>query len=100
MRLNIKQREIIERTAIRHFGKDVRVYLFGSRVIEEARGGDTDLYLEGVPEEMVTVKKKIAFIVDLKKELGDQKIDVVFKSTENKTSRFQQIIDNTKIPIN
>jgi predicted nucleotidyltransferase len=100
MRLNIKQREIIERTAIRHFGNDVRVYLFGSRVIEEARGGDIDLYLEAVPEEMVTIKKRIAFIVDLKKELGDQKIDVVFKSTENKTSRFQQIIDNTKIPIN
>jgi predicted nucleotidyltransferase len=100
MRLNIKQREIIEKTAIRHFGKDVRVYLFGSRVLEEARGGDIDLYLEAVPEEMGTVKKKIAFIVDLKKDLGDQKIDVVFKSTEIKMSRFQQIIDNTKIPIN
>jgi hypothetical protein len=49
---------------------------------------------------MVTVKKKIAFIVDLKQYLGDQKIDVVFKSTEIKMSRFQQIIDNTKIPIN
>ncbi len=80
--------------------KIVRVYLFGSRVLEEARGGDIDLYLEAVPEEMVTVKKKIAFIVDLKKDLGDQKIDVVFKSTEIKMSRFQQIIDNTKIPIN
>ena len=100
MRLNIKQREIIEKITIRHFGKDVRVYLFGSRVLEEARGGDIDLYLEAVPEEMVTVKKKIAFIVDLKKDLGDQKIDVVFKSTEIKMSRFQQIIDNTKIPIN
>jgi predicted nucleotidyltransferase len=100
MRLSIKQREIIEKTAIRHFGNDVRVYLFGSRVIEEARGGDIDLYLETVPEEIITVKKRIAFIVDLKKELGDQKIDVVFKSMENKTSRFQQIIDNTKIPIN
>ena len=69
-------------------------------MIEEARGGDIDLYLEAVPEEMVTVKKKIAFIVDLKQYLGDQKIDVVFKSTENKMSRFHQIIDNTKIPIN
>ena len=100
MRLNIKQREIIEKTAIRHFGKDIRVYLFGSRVLEEARGGDIDLYFEAVPEEMVTVKKKIAFIVDLKKDLGDQKIDVVFKSTEIKMSGFRQIIDNTKVPIN
>jgi hypothetical protein len=27
IRLNNRQREIIERTAIRHFGKDVRVYI-------------------------------------------------------------------------
>jgi hypothetical protein len=48
---------------------------------------------------MVSVKKKIAFIVDLKKDLGDQKIDVVFKSTDNSTSRFHQIIERTIIPI-
>ena len=100
MRLSNKQQEIIGRTAIRHFGKDVKVYLFDSRVIQESRGGDIDLYLEAVPEGMVTVKKKIAFIVDLKKDLGDQKIDVFFKSTENSTSRFQQVIYKTKIPIN
>jgi transcription antitermination factor NusA-like protein len=52
-----------------------------------------------VPEGMVSIKKKIAFIVDLKKDLGDQKIDVVFKSTDNSTSRFQQIIAKTKIPV-
>jgi hypothetical protein len=69
-------------------------------VIEEARGGDIDLYLEAVPEEMLTVKKKIAFIMDLKQSLGDQKIDVVIKSTENEMSGLQQIIDHTKIPIN
>jgi predicted nucleotidyltransferase len=100
MRLSKRQREIIERTAIRHFGKNVRVYLFGSRANHEARGGDIDLYLEAVPEYMITVKKKIAFIVGLKKYLGDQKIDVIFKSTDNSSSRFQQIIEKTKVPIN
>lgn len=100
MRLSNRQREIIERTAIRHFGKDVRVYLFGSRVIRNAKGGDIDLYLEDIPDGMLTVKKKIAFTVDLKKDLGDQKIDVVFKSSDNSTSRFQQMIEKTKVPIN
>jgi predicted nucleotidyltransferase len=100
MRLSNRQREIIERAAIRHFGKNVRVYLFGSRANHEARGGDIDLYLEAVPDYMITVKNKIAFIVDLKKSLGDQKIDVVIKSADNSISRFQQIINETKVPIN
>lgn len=99
MRLNKKQREIIERTAKRHFGKDVRVYLFGSRIYPEQKGGDIDLFLEMVPEEQMTIKKKIALIVDLKKNLGDQKIDVVFKTTKTSPSEFLQIVGKTKIPI-
>ncbi|HER09370.1 MAG TPA: nucleotidyltransferase domain-containing protein [Bacteroides sp.] len=99
MRLSNTQKEIIEKTAIRHFGKDVRVYLFGSRVYPEQKGGDIDLFLERVPEELITIKKKIAFIIDLKKNLGDQKIDVVFKTRKIPRSKFQQIIEKTKIPI-
>jgi len=99
MRLSIKQREIIEKTAIIHFGKDVRVYLFGSRIHPDHKGGDIDLFLEAVPEELITVKNKIAFIVDLKKILGDQKIDVVFKTTRTPNSKFYQIVEKTKIPI-
>jgi len=99
MRLSNKQKEIIEKTAIRHFGENVRVYLFGSRVHPEQKGGDIDLFLEGVPEEMIDIKNKIAFIVDLKKSLGDQKIDVVFKSRKIPQSKFHQIIEKTKVPL-
>ena len=74
MRLSNRQREIIEKTAIRHFGKEVRVYLFGSRVIQYAKGGDIDLYLEAVPKGLISIKKKIAFIVDLKKGLSTTKL--------------------------
>ena len=99
MRLSIEQRAIIERIAIKHFDKDVKVYLFGSRIYPEQKGGDIDLLLEGVPEELTAFKKKIAFIVDLKKNLGDQKICVVIKSTHSPRSMFQQIVEKTKIPI-
>ena len=99
MRLSNKQREIIEKTAISHFGKDVKVYLFGSRIYKEQKGGDIDLFLEAVPKEQITIKKKIALIVDLKRKLGDQRIDVVFKATETPASRFLQIVEKTKIPL-
>ncbi len=99
MRLSMKQREIIEKIAIRHFGRDIKVYLFGSRIYEERKGGDIDLFLEAVPEEQITIKEKTAFIVDLKRNLGDQKIDVVFKTANTPQSKFLQIIEKTKIPI-
>ena len=99
MRLRKEQRHIIEKTAIRHFGQQVKVYLFGSRAYPEQKGGDIDLLLESVPEEMATIRYKIAFIVDLKRNLGDQKIDVVFKTSKNINSHFQRIIERNKIPI-
>lgn len=99
MRLSNKQKEVIEKTAISHFGNDVKVYLFGSRIYKDQKGGDIDLYLEVVPEEQITIKKKIALIVDLKRNLGDQKIDVVFKTTNTHASSFLQIVEKTKIPL-
>lgn len=99
MRLSTEQRNIIEKTAIRHFGKNVKVYLFGSRIYPEQKGGDIDLFLEAVPDELITIKKKIGFIIDLKKDLGDQKIDVVFKTADTTKSKFQQTVEKTKIPL-
>lgn len=99
MRLSNKQKQIIEETAVNHFGKDVKVYLFGSRIYMDQKGGDIDLFLEAVPEEQITIQKKIALIVDLKRKLGDQKIDVIFKTTETPSSSFLRIIEKTKIPL-
>jgi predicted nucleotidyltransferase len=89
--------EIIGKTAISHFGKDVKVYLFGSRTDPDQKGGDIDLLLDGVPEAQATVKKKIALIVDLKRNLGDQKIDVVLKTEKKSTPGFFQIIEKDMI---
>ena len=99
MRLSNRQKEVIKKTAIRHFGQDVKVYLFGSRIYEDQKGGDIDLFLEAVPEDQITFKKKIALIVDLKRKLGDQKIDVILKTTETPSSKFLQIVEKTKIPL-
>ena len=99
MRLSNKQKEIIGNTAIKHFGGDIRVYLFGSRVLADGKGGDIDLFLEDIPAELATIQKKIDFIVALKKTLGDQKIDVVFEGEIDPVSKFRHLIEETKIPI-
>ena len=77
MRLSRKQHIIIIQTAQKHFGRDVRVHLFGSRVDDHKKGGDIDLLIHAGSEKML-YRKKLSFLVDLKKQLGERNIDVVF----------------------
>ena len=70
-----------------HFGDDAEVWLFGSRVDDQRRGGDIDLYIE--TEEMdsgVISKKRSKFLASLYVQLGEQKIDVLVKSRRKATA--------------
>lgn len=75
MRLTEQQRDIIREAGMRHFG--VVPWLFGSRLDDTARGGDIDLFIPGdwPPEE--AVPRRLRLCVELRRRLGDQKIDVV-----------------------
>lgn len=80
MRLNQKQIEIIRKAFSDHFLPQDELWVFGSRVNDEAKGGDIDLYVEtGCPSSGEAFQKRISFIVALKRALGDQKIDVVVR---------------------
>lgn len=46
MRLDPNARAIIREETTRHFGSDAEVRLVGSRVRDEQRGGDIDLFIE------------------------------------------------------
>jgi uncharacterized protein len=46
MRLKLKDVEFIKQTARDYFGKEAKIYLFGSRVSDHKKGGDIDLYIE------------------------------------------------------
>jgi predicted nucleotidyltransferase len=51
------------------------LYLFGSRIDDTRKGGDIDLYI--CSDDTNKVKKKLSFLVKLKRLIGEQKIDVV-----------------------
>ena len=53
------------------------IYLFGSRVDDNKKGGDIDLYLV-LKEHIDLFEKKIKFLSKIKRELGEQKIDIIF----------------------
>ncbi len=83
MRLTDHQIAVIKSTAREIWGAQVQVRLFGSRVDDNRRGGDIDLYVSGVtlPAEE-QLQTKLRFLVRLKQLLGDQRIDVVFAPVE------------------
>ena len=49
MRLTATQLDTIRDVLKRRFGADSRIWLFGSRTDDQARGGDIDLFVEPEP---------------------------------------------------
>ena len=76
MRLQSKEIQTIIRIAKEIYGESVKVYLFGSRLNAEKRGGDIDLLVRTEGEKK-GVLARIRMISRLKQYLGDQKIDVI-----------------------
>jgi predicted nucleotidyltransferase len=80
MRLSPEEIAAILQCAVRHFGPDTKVRLFGSRIDDWRRGGDIDLLIEtaaGLPSPLDAERR---FRIELKECLGDKKIDVVLRS--------------------
>jgi len=74
-------REIVK-TAKEVFGKEVEVWLFGSRVDPEAKGGDIDLYIE--TPEGYNAEKLLKFLAKLHMRIGTRKVDVVLEPKGSK----------------
>jgi len=81
LRLSVNQIQKIKNTAIRVFGIGTKVFLFGSRIDDQKKGGDIDLYIKPVQDfdEKTVFEYKIRFLSQVKKLIGDRKIDVIVK---------------------
>jgi len=79
VRINSEERTVIRNVLHTYFGDHARIYLFGSRTDDHARGGDIDVL---VNTDQITdlFTKKLQALTDLQIALGDQKIDLVIKS--------------------
>ncbi len=95
MRLSQKQLDAIRQSFVAHFLPEDKIWLFGSRVDDLKKGGDIDFYIETQYNEAIQViEKKIGFLRDLKKRMGDQKIDIVLNIL--KKNKQQRIYDEAK----
>ena len=103
MRLSYGEQEAILKSFYEVFGEG-KIYLFGSRVDDEAKGGDIDLYI--VPKNRDELaRKKIDFLLSLKNKIGEQKIDVLIAQDQNRMVEQEAIykgvaLNLTRVKIN
>lgn len=77
MRIDQKTLRLIKELAMKYFGEDCEVRIFGSRIDDSKRGGDIDIYIETQVD--ADFEKRAGFLKDLKISIGDQKIDLLIQ---------------------
>lgn len=92
MRLLESELESIKQAFYNTF-QNGKIYLFGSRVDDEKKGGDIDLYIDlnscmSVKEKM---QRKSEFRLALNELIGEQKIDIII-SKDKKRGIEQEIL--------
>lgn len=99
MRLTEFEIEAIKSLAILHFGEKVKVYLFGSRVSDDKRGGDIDLFISSSEKSRLRARTKINFLTDLMFKIGERKVDVVLDHPARKETEFLKTIYRTAVQL-
>lgn len=82
MRLKETTKISIIKYAKKHFGENIRVYLFGSRVFDEKKGGDIDILIES--NNSISLESEIVFLRDIYKNVTTRKIDLLIKTPQRK----------------
>jgi len=92
MRVNSNDIKAIKDVANAVFGETATIRLFGSRNDDKKKGGDIDLLIQfnQTISRMEIYQLKIQFLVQLKKIVGDQKIDVIIDNGKQSNSIIHQ----------
>ncbi|MDO8843241.1 MAG: nucleotidyltransferase domain-containing protein [Methylicorpusculum sp.] len=96
MRLTKQQTEIIMQTVIRSAGMGAEVYLFGSRLNDQAKGGDIDLLIES--DTNLSLIQRAHIKMQLESQLG-LPVDIVSKSRGAVATPFQIIAQSQSIQL-
>lgn len=98
MRLRQNEIEAIKEVTKAIFGENASIILFGSRTNDSLKGGDIDLLIlcNRKISSSEKYQLKIKFLVQLKKIVGDQKIDVLIEENQQQ-SFFLKTVKNEAI---
>ena len=97
MRLSETERKVLLDAAHRHFGALAAVWLFGSRVRDDARGGDIDLLIE-TPEPVPNpLAASLAAEAEIQSALDDPKVDILVTSQQQASHPIHRIARSTGV---
>jgi predicted nucleotidyltransferase len=99
MRLTQEQAQITKNTVARVLGAESRVWLFGSRVDDDLRGGDIDLLVETEAKFPNRAKVLCDLYGALIFALGDRKLDVLLKDGRTADAPIFNIAKRTGVPL-
>jgi predicted nucleotidyltransferase len=91
MRLSNLERKILMEQAKKHFGENAKVYLFGSRVDDNKKGGDIDLFIETDRE--IEKSNELKFLTGFHRFATGRKVDLIVKTP---SSRAKMIYETAK----
>ncbi|GAB6089133.1 nucleotidyltransferase domain-containing protein [Spirochaeta dissipatitropha] len=97
MRLNTEQQRSICTVINRFFGAEARVYLFGSRTDDSAKGGDIDLLVESSLDDQTAFIRKLQAVSEMQQQLGDQKIDLIVTHLPENGHESESEVDSSPV---
>lgn len=90
MRLSSNEINIIKKIIFKYIS-DAKIILFGSRVDDNKRGGDIDIFVE--TKQNITLKEQITILAKIEWLGVDRKVDLIIKTPDSKE---QQIFNTIK----
>lgn len=99
MRLTGDQIQTIKAEAAECFGQIARIWLFGSRMDDDARGGDIDLYVELTEPLSDSAWRALRFNGALQKAFGAQRIDVVTRAPDEPLKPIHETARRTGVAL-
>jgi len=94
MRLSSNQIQNIKNVALSIFGQGTKIFLFGSRLDDTKKGGDIDLFIKPyqIVDENYSFEMKLKFLTQVKKMIGERKIDVIIGHRNSNAAFINEIV--------
>ena len=99
MRISEPQIQSIKHVIADLLGSQVQIRLFGSRLNDEARGGDIDIYIHSdVPIDRPAFTSAL-IQARLIRQIGERKVDIILDAPNLKRDTIHQIAEQTGVAL-